>query len=67
MSFLATKQRIVDQLTGKVNSIQNQIDTNTSAAWNRFLAEFLRNSIQALITAFGFRVIKVSDDEIRRV
>jgi hypothetical protein len=66
MSFAATKQLIVDGLAGKVNSIQNNVDTNTSAAWSRFLTEFLRNSIQALITAFGFRVLKVSDDETRR-
>ena len=67
MPFAAMKERMVDQLAGKVNSIQNQIDANTSAAWNSFLTEFLRNSIQALITAFGFRVIKISDDQIRHV
>lgn len=67
MPFATMKQRIVDQLAGKVNSIQNQIDANNRAAWNSFLVDFSRNSIQALITAFGFRVIKFSDDEIRRV
>jgi hypothetical protein len=67
MPFESMKQRIADEFAGKVNSIQNQIDTNTSAAWNSFLAEFLRNSIQALIIAFGFRVIKLSDDQIRQV
>jgi hypothetical protein len=67
MPFPSMKQRIVDELTGKVNSIQNQIDANSSSAWNNFLTEFFRNSIQSLIIAFGFRVIKVGDDEIRRV
>lgn len=67
LPFASMKQKMVDGLAGKVNSIQNQIDKSTREAWSRFLVEFCRNSIQALITAFGFRVIKVSDDEIRRV
>jgi hypothetical protein len=67
MSFASMKQRLVDGLAGKVNSITNQIDKNTKEAWSRFLVEFFRNSIQALVIAFGFRVLKVSDDEIRRV
>ena len=55
--FPVIKNRMIDNLTGKVNSLQNQIEENFRGQWLRFLTEFTRNSIQALLMALAFSAL----------
>ena len=55
--FPVVKQRLVDNLTGKVNSINNQIEANYRGQWLSFLKDLLRNSIQALLLALAFSAL----------
>jgi hypothetical protein len=58
------KNRLIDNLTGKVNSVQNQIEEDFRGQWLGFLPDFACNSIQALLMAMGFSALS-SDDLIR--
>jgi len=55
--FPVIKNRMIDNLTGKINSVQNQIEENFKGQWLRFLTEFTRNSIQALLMALAFSAL----------
>jgi hypothetical protein len=55
--FPVIKNRLIDNLTGKVNSVQNQIEENLRGQWLGFLPDFARNSIQALLMAMGFSAL----------
>lgn len=55
--FPVIKNRMIDNLTGKINSVQNQIEENFRGQWLRFLTEFTRNSIQALLMALAFSAL----------
>jgi hypothetical protein len=58
------KNRLIDNLTGKVNSVQNQIEENFRGQWLGFLPDFARNSIQAPLMAMGFSEL-TSDGLVR--
>ena len=62
--FPVIKNRLIDNLTGKVNSVQNQIEENFRGQWLGFLPDFARNSIQALLMAMGFSALS-SDGLLR--
>ena len=55
--FPVVKQRIVDNLNGKINSVQSQIEANFRGQWLSFLTDLLRNSIQALLLAMAFSAL----------
>lgn len=55
--FPVIKQRMLDSLTGKVNSVQNQIEENFRGQWLSFLNDFARNSIQSLLMALAFSAL----------
>jgi len=52
--FPVIKKRMVENLSGKINSVQNEIESNFRRQWNGFLPDFARNSIQALLMAMAF-------------
>jgi len=64
--FPVIKNRMIDNLTGKVNSVQNQIEENFRGQWFRFLTEFTRNSIQALLMALAFSALS-ADSFLRNI
>lgn len=55
--FPVIKQRMLDSLTGKVNSVQSQIEENFRGQWLSFLNDFARNSIQSLLMALAFSAL----------
>jgi hypothetical protein len=55
--FPVIKQRLVDNLTGKINSVKNQIEANYRGQWLCFLKDLLRNSIQALLLTVAFSAL----------
>lgn len=55
--FPVIKQRMLDNLTGRINTVQNQIDENFRDQWSDFLKDFARNSIQSLLLALGFSAV----------
>jgi hypothetical protein len=62
--FPVIKNRLIENVTGKINSVQNQIEENFRGQWLGFLPDFARNSIQALLMAMGFSALS-SDGRIR--
>jgi len=58
--FPVIKQRLVGNLTGKINSVRNQIEANYRGQWLSFLKDLLRNSIQALLLAVAFSALSTS-------
>jgi hypothetical protein len=57
---------MIDNLTGKVNSVQSQIEQNFRGQWVGFLPDFARNSIQALLMAMAFSALS-SDGSGRNI
>jgi len=55
--FPVIKKRMINNLTGQVNSVQNQIEENFRGQWLTFLPDFARNSIQALLMAMAFSAL----------
>jgi hypothetical protein len=55
--FPVIKQRLIDNFTGRVNSVQNQIEENFRSQWLSFLVDLARNSIQALLLAIAFSAL----------
>ena len=64
--FPVIKNRMIDNLTGKVNSVQSQIEQNFRGQWVGFLPDFARNSIQALLMAMAFSALS-SDGSGRNI
>jgi hypothetical protein len=52
--FPVIKKRMINNITGQINSVQNQIEENFRGQWLTFLPNFARNSIQALLMAMAF-------------
>lgn len=52
--FPVIKQRLTDNITGRINLIKNQIDENYRSQWLGLLVDFSRNSIQALLLMTAF-------------
>lgn len=55
--FPVIKQRLIDSFTGKINSVQNQIEENYRSQWLSFLVDLARNSIQAVLLVVAFSAL----------
>ena len=55
--FPVIKKRMLNNITGQINSVQNQVEENFRGQWLAFLPDFARNSIQALLMAMAFSAL----------
>jgi hypothetical protein len=55
--FPVIKKRMLTNITGQINLVQNQIEENFRGQWMAFLPDFFRNSILALLMAMGFSAL----------
>jgi hypothetical protein len=55
--FPIIKKRMMNNITGQINTVQNQVEENFRGQWLGFLKDFSRNSIQALLMAMAFSAL----------
>jgi hypothetical protein len=55
--FPVVKKRLIDNINGKINSVQTQVEENYRGQWLSFLFDLARNSIQALLLALAFAAL----------